>query len=773
MGSSRSVTNWLKVFWCLLSFLWTASVNCLPLDSESECIVTTSFAGQNPGQTGTVIHRLSTNNTQQACKLNVQSILTQRPTGSHTNKMFMVTNPAIFIFLLTCSTSLQVNFYMPKRFPYFRNIQSPILIVSGVCEISIKNLAVAMNPKSLALVDGVYVREESINQTVFPNMFTNLMSLHLRSLSRKGIPNMFTNYTWNKMVDLHLVNISLTSIPDALKKAMPNVITLEISHNHLTNLSNVPWCLNSVNLTVEFNPGLDLNECKLPPLDLESRVSLRGNGLLKINPDIFNKVKTLQVIDLSQNKLEDIPAQIFKNNTVLRDINLANNNFQFFALGTFQELRQLRTVDLSNNNIHTLQNGLLSGSVNLEEIYLQNNSLKQIEPAALPFGENSLKRIHLQANKLSSIPMAAFYESKLEVFDISDNMVDHRRFIETLTSLDFSTFANSHFNRGTKKIFKIQRNKIEHLFGTYLNATMLSKLGRILTIFTLDIKDNPLICDCTMMDFQRKIQRLVASDEKIDESQFDSWLCHSPDDVRGKKLLSIRPKHLKCEIHYKCPTPCKCYKRLSGLPSLVDCRSVGLRKLPNDIPDGPVELRLEHNEIRHLNFPSHNYLRNVTSLHLSNNSLQEITLSSFLPLEMKEIYLDSNRLTALPKDFEKFNLSNINIQNNVFKCDCNNKWMKTWLRELGNALEGGESGVLCSSGKKLWKTSALCSRCGLRMLDCPPNKQNKLDYPSHWFHNRSMYSSGTVQYINFGGRCVPLKNGVKTSTLHSLQLASI
>ena len=379
----------------------------------------------------------------------------------------------------------------------------------GFCEISIKDLAVfsaAVNLTGLALIDGVYVSEEPINRTVFPDVFANLMVLYLRSLSRKGIPNMFTNYSWNKMVDVHLVNLSLTSTPNALKEAMPNVKSLVISHNHLTKLSNVPWSLYSDNLSVEFNPELNLSECKLPPLNF---VSLRGNGLLNINPAIFDKVKHLMVINLSQNKLKDIPAQIFKKTKILLDINLANNNLQFFAFETFQELRHLRRVDLSNNNIHTLQNGLLSGSINLEEIYLQNNSLKQIEPGALPFGENSLKRIHLQANNLPDIPMAAFYENKLEVFDISDNMVDHRRFIETLISLDFSTFASSHSNQGSKKIFKIQRNKIKHLFGTYFNATMLSKLGMILTIITLDIKGNPLICDCTMMDFQSKIQELI------------------------------------------------------------------------------------------------------------------------------------------------------------------------------------------------------------------------------------------------------------------------
>ena len=57
--------------------------------------------------------------------------------------------------------------------------------------------------------------------------------------------------------------------------------------------------------------------------------------------------------------------------------------------------------------------------------------------------------------------------------------------------------------------------------------------------------------------------------------------------------------------------------------------------------------------------------------------------------------------------------------------------MKTWLRELGNALEGGENGVLCSSGKNYGKPLLSVADADFVCLTArQTNKTNSTTHPS-------------------------------------------
>ena len=681
------------------------------------------------------ICRVSSSNASNLCTLNITKIFHRLPTKAGLSQ---------FYFALICTSPLRVTFHRPKHFVQVDLIS--YLDIRG-CEVTAKDLAAwgqTTDLRVLYLRDGVTLREEE-NQTAsdLEGLF-NIGTLALLGLSNKVIPRMFTSFVWDKMAEVQLTKMSLTSIPDVLKKTMPNLQSLELSHNALHKPPDFPWCNNSLKLprnlsrtafgnehysqeatvnpriyrrffSVDHNPGLNVRKYEFPAGTLD-RVSLRGNELQHINRRIFHKIGELQVIDLSRNNFKEIPPQLFRKANGLVHINLANNRLEILVRNTFGKLTKLRRLDVSHNFISILQNRLLNSLENLEEINLQNNSLKRIAKRALPFGSNSLKRINLQRNYLQRIPKCAFLSRNLEVFDMSDNMVSDRSFLNALDTLDLNAFRLSHsksassvdeksrasLKAGSKIVLRLKRNKIEQFDFTQFDNTRLQKLEWILKAYTLNIENNPFVCDCRVPALQLKLKNWTRTVKEINEDQFDSWMCHSPEDLRGDKILSVPEEQLKCKSPYaKCPRQCKCYKRSAGFPIFVDCRNRSLTELPDEVPDGLVELRLEYNQIE--NFTFQETLRNVTFLRISHNNLQLISSKIFHSLKLDEIFLDSNQLTTLPKLFENLNLSKIDIRNNFFRCDCQNKWMKKWLLRMDRAFVGGARSVSCISEENLRK----------------------------------------------------------------------
>ena len=681
--------------------------------------------GNSPLKIRMRICRLSTAGASNVCIFDITNVFQRR-----------LLKPELFHFVLVvmCKSPLRVVFRGSKHFTKSFFISS--LFLKGSCEVTARDLAVwgrATNLGSLYLSDGVFVRDDK-NQTAsdLKGLF-NVNSLVLKGLSSKGIPHMFTSFVWEKMARVEFDNMSLTSIPDVLNRTMPNLQTLMLSNNRLHKPPNFPWCNTRLELPYNLsrivsgtqrysqavsprmyqrlffvlrNPDLDISKYEFVSGSLD-KISLCGNGLKIINSKILHKISGLKAVDLSANEFKEIPSQTFHKSGGLIDVNLANNHLEFLASETFRELQQLRILDLSNNAIHTLQSGLLNVTENLEEIDLHNNSLKRIEQGALPSGANSFKKINLTRNNLRYIPKATFLAHNLKVFDMSDNVVDFGSFLETLDALDFSELLVSRVRISSrvahKKVLKLERNNIEQFDLKQFNKARLLKLRMILTAYTLDIKDNPLICDCKVRDLQQGLWNWTIRNQlEIEGAQFDSWMCHTPDDLRGTKVMSIPPEQLKCETQYpKCPVPCKCYKRPPGLPIFVDCRNQNLTEVPNKFPNGLIELRLEYNQIQ--NLTCYNFLRNVTSLYMSHNKLRRINSSFLHSSKLKNIFMDSNQLMTLPKYFQHMNLSNIDIRNNFFKCDCKNKWMKEWLLQLDEALVGGAGSIYCSSGKNRGK----------------------------------------------------------------------
>ncbi|GAA6090780.1 vasorin b isoform X1 [Tachysurus ichikawai] len=103
------------------------------------------------------------------------------------------------------------------------------------------------------------------------------------------------------------------------------------------------------------------------------------NGIETIDQEDFIGLESLEMLDLSQNKLKELPDRVF------------------------EPLSSLRNLDLSSNQITHISHQSFAGLELLERLYLHTNVIKSIHPAAFA-GLEQLLELKLYRNELATLP---------------------------------------------------------------------------------------------------------------------------------------------------------------------------------------------------------------------------------------------------------------------------------------------------------------------------------------------------------------------------------
>ncbi|XP_028414781.1 protein toll-like [Dendronephthya gigantea] len=685
---------------------------------------------------------LSSRNATMECtlSLNVEDILRRMAQTSVVSERHVA-----FLVAFHCPNPARVSFCRAG------NVTENDIIMhlgfTGNCRVTGADLAVwgrTVNVHGLHLHNQVTLQDNGETKAELQGLF-NIGLLTLSNMKNKTIPRMFLSYVWEKMAELQLRDMLLLgSEIDILKTTMPYLQSLVLCGNNLRALPNFPWCKTGLKLprnlsrtsvldahytedaivnprlyrrffAVHSNPGINHKNYKFSPGNLD-KISLRANELKFINSTMFDDVTGLKVVDLSRNNLSHIPERIFEKTLDIVSINFDNNSLTSLNGKIFKQLTNLQTLSVKNNFIYALRNGFLTNTLQkLETINFENNLLSLVEPNAVPQGVfDALRKINFRKNKLREVPQFGFYVRNLESFDVSENKVNFAGFVKTIDSVSFQNIVFVHTNLGSsihtksvnelplnsnsKKILNLQGNAIERFDLHDFNSTRLKKLMFILRVFTIRLTENPLHCDCRTRELQLKVRNWTKTVKEITGKDFDTWICQSPVNLRGKKVLNVPPSDLRCVKRDcpKCPERCSCYHDSnSDFVTFVDCRGRNLTAVPKDLPKETLELCLQDNQIEELTLSKS--LENVTVIKAGHNKIKSVHLVD-TPLKLKEIYLNSNKLTKLPKRFQNLSLSKIDINNNYFTCDCKSLWMKNWLKKQEKIFAGGARSVVCSSG---------------------------------------------------------------------------
>ncbi|XP_062575134.1 uncharacterized protein LOC134237068 [Saccostrea cucullata] len=455
--------------------------------------------------------------------------------------------------------------------------------------------------------------------------------------------------------------------------------TLTLNSNSITDLSNFHF--------KGYIQLLDLSNNKLQVLDENSFTGLQG----------------LQHLNLKNNRLKTITNRSWRTLTSLRHLDLHNNDIREIQSDLFEYNQEMEYLDLSNNKINTIEESCFTHLSQLKELHLESNNIVNLPSIFLPFNPLNFQFLYLDRNPLVDFPLPIVYYRSLEKVSLRHTNIDLHEFRDNdlLLSINYYALRSSvakwseenikgSNDKSPERLRKIDvsGSRVENVqldvfnYGTDANEFkhLIWRLSIILKHFEFILDGINLQCDCRINQFNRFVQE--ALNRKLlsgREYFFTDWKCSSPLEFKDKPLVSIKEWETYCvTIVPHCPRNCTCLKRSVSGVIIVDCRQRGYFSLPDQLPDGILDLWFQHNNISVIR--NIDYLDRIRQLYLSHNQIVEIENDAIENMHnISHLYVDSNNLVVMPTRIQIRDITNINIDNNPFKCDCNSLWMKHWL----------------------------------------------------------------------------------------------
>ncbi|CAG0895104.1 unnamed protein product [Darwinula stevensoni] len=187
----------------------------------------------------------------------------------------------------------------------------------------------------------------------------------------------------------------------------------------LKHLSSIPPTTSHLTLKDDTHGTLSAKALSLRNLTSLRHLSLKGIGLTGLHGRIFQGLRLLQELDLSENLLREIPRDIFYDLRNLRSLNLSHNALNSIGSDCFNRLISLQVLDLSHNQIQTVDHNAFLQSQELRSLYLDHNSMVAIDTGTLD-GLSALQHLKFHHNPLVFLPNDfCLYLKNLKVLDLT------------------------------------------------------------------------------------------------------------------------------------------------------------------------------------------------------------------------------------------------------------------------------------------------------------------------------------------------------------------
>lgn len=202
---------------------------------------------------------------------------------------------------------------------------------------------------------------------------------------------------FENLKELDLENLNLNPVekiqfkPECFKD-LPALITLNLSSNGITNVSEIVTIINAdlphleiLNLSnngiTEMQPNSFAGYTNLKYLNLER------NKLITLTQEALIGLINLEWLSLAGNKLETIAFNAFNGTTnvyratnVLKKINLSSNSIASLPSVVFDELENLEELSLAHNQLKNLPGDIFKNNKKLVKLFLQFNSFRKLSP---------------------------------------------------------------------------------------------------------------------------------------------------------------------------------------------------------------------------------------------------------------------------------------------------------------------------------------------------------------------------------------------------------
>lgn len=164
-------------------------------------------------------------------------------------------------------------------------------------------------------------------------------------------------------------------------------------------------------------------------------LNLYGNQLKSIKQGIFTGMSRsrLEILDLSENELQDIADESFKELVRLQTLNLSANSLIQLSGKTFIGLQLVRRLYLCENDIYRLTEKTFEPLNSLELLDLVGNNLQTLSSQVFGGSGSRLKKLFLSRNSIASLPG--------DLFQLTPNIDYLSIAFNELTTLDPNLFS--------------------------------------------------------------------------------------------------------------------------------------------------------------------------------------------------------------------------------------------------------------------------------------------------------------------------------------------
>ncbi|XP_052772750.1 protein slit-like isoform X2 [Mya arenaria] len=386
-------------------------------------------------------------------------------------------------------------------------------------------------------------------------------------------------------------------------------------------------------------------------------------------------------VDCRDRQLTEIPDNLPTDATELR---IEQNRITRIRAGVFDHMRRLRRIDLSNNAIVAVDTGAFSGLSTLNTLIMYGNKITEL-PMGVFDGLTSLQLLLLNNNKISCVPLETFnHLGNLNLLSLFDNK------IESLANGTFTPLENLQTLHLGRNPFVcdcnlawladyLEANPIEtsgarcerprRMERKKLAATKSSKFkcteeyrtrhaGRC----TVDNRC-PLKCDCTGTTVDCSSRRLTSVPTDL------------PPYITLLNLKDNQITKLSQGVFDELPN-LKLLDLSDNLIEMIEDNT--FTKMEN-----LVELNLANNRLEKLSGRMMTGLTAVHHISLTSNRLQCISNTTFREtINLRKIDLFDNQIGCIQEGaFDRApDLTSLNLMSNPLSCNCHLKWFSTWLR---------------------------------------------------------------------------------------------